>query len=255
MAILGTKEWAEHNRNCFKGCRYNCKYCYARKDAKRWGRIIKDDDWPTMVFNDRCMMQTGKVDGRIMFPTTHDIQPEHADKWFPFLQAMLANGNHVLIVSKPNLASIRMICDKLINYRNQIEFRFTIGTDDELTRMYWEPEAPSVGERIRCLQLAHEAGFRTSVSMEPLLTDNPAVLIERISPYVTGTIWIGMMNHMSIKDFQNGREVVWFHEMKRINSYVTMKKIHDQFKNDKRICWKDSIRDLLDLGSLFAGPR
>lgn len=37
LTTTGTKEWAEFNVNFSKGCSNNCKYCYARKIASRFG--------------------------------------------------------------------------------------------------------------------------------------------------------------------------------------------------------------------------
>jgi DNA repair photolyase len=34
----GTKEWADHNVNCIRGCSNDCRYCYAKIMAKRFGR-------------------------------------------------------------------------------------------------------------------------------------------------------------------------------------------------------------------------
>jgi len=37
----GTKEWADYNINCIKGCVNNCRYCYAKMMAKRFGRATE----------------------------------------------------------------------------------------------------------------------------------------------------------------------------------------------------------------------
>lgn len=51
-------------------------------------------------------------------------------------------------------------------------------------------------ERIAALSLARTFGFRTSVSIEPMLEDaNGAIeVVEAVRPFVTDTIWIGKMN-------------------------------------------------------------
>jgi DNA repair photolyase len=186
-------------------------------------------------------------EGGIMFPTTHDLPFKHSDWWMPFLKGLLEKGNDVLIVSKPELASIKLICDTFEDYKDKIEFRFTIGTHDDENRKYWEPGAPRMYERITALIYAYESGYKTSVSMEPLLDKRPEILIRYIEKFVTETIWIGTMNHMSIADFQNGREMCWFEEMKRINSRENMQRIYDLLKDNPKIRWKDSVRDLLGL--------
>ena len=44
----GTREWADHNVNCVIGCSNNCRYCYAKMMAKRFGRKT-EDSWKEMV--------------------------------------------------------------------------------------------------------------------------------------------------------------------------------------------------------------
>jgi len=242
---IGTKEWAEVNKNCILGCSNDCFYCYAKQGAIRFGRATKEN-WHEMRYNPNSAKQIRKEKGRIMFPTTHDLHIEHVDWWFPFLKELLEKGNNLLIVSKPQFAAIHYICQHCYPCVNQIEFRFTMGTIDEETRRFWEPNAPTIHERIRALRFAEETGYKTSVSMEPLLTHNPKEVIRAVSPFVTNTIWIGIMNHISIKDFGN-RNMVWYNEILSINSYENIKMVYEANKDNPKIRWKDSIRDLLGL--------
>jgi DNA repair photolyase len=215
--------------------------------AIRFKRKTKEN-WHVMKQRLSANLFTPKVRGRIMFPTSHDLHIEHVDWWFPFLKALLKNGNDVLIVSKPQLAAITYICDNLMRFNRRMEFRFTIGTDDDTTRQFWEPNAPSIKERILALQLAREAGYQTSVSMEPLLMFHPDVkpFVKRTEPYVTGEIWIGLMNYLWASDF-TPEEMRWYDRQVRINSRENMKMVYDSLKNNPKIRWKDSVRDLLGL--------
>jgi DNA repair photolyase len=43
----GTREWADHNVNCIAGCYNNCRYCYAKVMAKRFGRAT-EETWKLM---------------------------------------------------------------------------------------------------------------------------------------------------------------------------------------------------------------
>ena len=68
--------------------------------------------------------------------------------------------------------------------------------DDKILK-FWEPKAPNYQERKDCLVYAFQEGFRTSVSMEPMLdTANIDSLIKDLEPFVTENIWVGMMNHL-----------------------------------------------------------
>lgn len=244
MIIQGTKEWMPNSRNICDGCSNDCRYCYAKLKAVRYGRRTKED-WHDMRLL-KIRQSTKKSNGGIMFPTTHDLHYKYRDCWFPFLKEMLENGNEVLIVSKPELSSIRYICDNLVQFNRQMEFRFTIGTNDDTVRQFWEPNAPTIHERILALQDAHWNGFKTSISIEPLLMYNPRPLIEIISFYTTGDVWVGLMNYLKENDFAP-EEMRWYQIQKEINSRENIQKVYDDLNTFGKIRWKDSIRDLLGL--------
>jgi DNA repair photolyase len=244
----GTKEWKPNNENCIEGCENDCLYCYAALMAAQYKRITRDQ-WHTMKPNARSQKPVRFLEGGVMFPTTHDLHMRHVNWWSPFLTDLLDVGNDVLIVSKPEFAAIRFICDNFYSKVNQIEFRFTIGTDSEIARSFWEPNAPNIGERIQALRYAFERGYKTSVSMEPLLMKDPRRLIWQISPWIyeSGTIWIGLMNHMRENWITDELSHRFYDEQKTINSKENMQKIYDSLKDYPQIRWKDSVRELLGI--------
>lgn len=193
----GTKEWADENINIQKGCKYGCKYCYAMIYAIRFGRIEDYEEWVSCVLIDmkKVNKSFSKRKGRIMFPSTHDIYRENLDHCMTVLESMLKAGNEVLIVSKPDPSVIRVLLFQLAKYKDQIQFRFTITSLLEYKSALYEPNAPTPAERIRALQIAFKAGFKTSVSIEPYLDGDLVPLINRIEPFCTESIWVGTMGH------------------------------------------------------------
>ena len=245
----GTREWKPNNENCLKGCKGNCRYCYAKKKAKQYKRTT-DETWPIMIPNGRYHRPVKFLEGGVMFPTTHDLHYENLHIWGEFLRELLIAGNEVLIVSKPEFASIVWICTSFNRpgWKERIEFRFTIGTDNDEKRKFWEPGASPIDERIKCLKFAYDLGFKTSVSMEPMIDYFPEILVKKIDQWVSGTIWIGIMNHMSVNDFTK-EELSWYGEMQTINSKEHVQIVYDRLKMHPKIRWKDSIRELLNLGA------
>ena len=237
----GTREWAESNENCISGCSNNCRYCYARDMAIRYKRETAGT-WP--IEHPRATAKARKHKGRVMFPTTHDLHYEHVNWWGPFLRDLLERGNDVLIVSKPEYAAIKWICDRFLDYCDKIEFRFTIGTNEDKTAAYWEPGAPSPNERAKSLILAWGKYYKTSISMEPLLTENPKEMITHIRRYVTGKIWIGCMNHYALNPEipEEARQI-------KIQSRENMQKVYESLKDNPQIRWKDSVQKLLNITS------
>jgi len=93
----GTKEWADYNVNCIKGCSNNCRYCYAKIMAKRFGRC-KEDTWKDMIVNNSAVERNyGKYRGRVMFPSSHDIIDE------PEVQEACFIGSFSFQVGNPTL--------------------------------------------------------------------------------------------------------------------------------------------------------
>jgi len=166
-------------------------------DARRFSRIANIADWPKMVVKQHMIDAAArKFEGVVMFPTTHDITPSVLPACLETLRNLLSHDNQVLVVSKPHLSVIKTLCSELANYRSQIQFRFTIGSLSEETCKLWEPGAPSPVERIEALKHAFGKGFRTSVSMEPMLGGNSEMirLVATVEPFVTDTIWLGKLN-------------------------------------------------------------
>lgn len=243
--IHGTKEWADKNYNCYKGCEHDCLYCYARRMAKRGGRIKSDAEWATpKVRQDQVDDRMGKIAERaVMFPTTHDITPTTLPACLTVLKHLLEGGNNVLVVSKPDLSCIKKICKTFADYQDRILFRFTIGAFDEALLKYWEPKAPSFKSRLASLKHAFEKGFKTSVSIEPML-DSPNVvnLFEMLEPWVTDAIWIGKMNGVPSKADKEMAAAI-----RAGQTDDKIKKIYAQLRHCKKVKWKDSIKKVVGL--------
>jgi len=194
----GTKEWADHNINCIKGCSNNYRYCYAKIIAKRFGRCT-EETWKDIEISRDVLNKTfKKYNGRVMFPSSHDIidTPEAKEACFMVIRKLLEAGNELLITTKPKLSITKDIIKRFYTFKSQIQFRFTITSLDNQLLSFWEPNAPSFEERLKSIKYAYEKGFKTSVSIEPFLDYNPKKLVNILSPYVTESIWLGPMNYI-----------------------------------------------------------
>ena len=219
--------------------------CYGRRAAQfHRANSPEAKNWEGMYFNTR-MLNVGfrKRDGRTMFPTTHDIvdftDPQGyniLDESIKTLKKLLVAGNDVLIVSKPSIEVTERLIDELKEYKEQILFRFTITTTDKQLLAKYEPNTPSLSERLHSLGLAKEAGFKTSVSIEPFLSD-PIPTIEMVRLLVTDTIWIGPMSNPLA-------------ELKELYTYKNLSQIYDRLTHHpaaSMIRLKDSYRKKLGI--------
>ena len=242
----GTKEWADTTVNCCNGCVHNCRYCYAKSMALRFKRTT-NDEWGTCVVRQHDVAKKHpKYQGRVMFPSSHDITPDNYDACSQVLRNLLEAGNQVLVVSKPHLDVIDAICHDFVQYRNQITFRFTIGALDDVILRIWEPDAPSYLERKDSLQLAYQAGFETSVSIEPMLDPSHIdALVAELNPFVTETIWIGKLNYLGRIIIDCAEIELALNRLQKAQSDLNIMKIYARLNGHPKIEWKDSIKKVV----------
>ena len=241
------QDWADKTINIYKGCSNDCRYCYARAEAVRFNRV-KKEEWATEILNQEKFKKGWMFSKKnIMFPSTHDITPGTFDACATVLKKILEAGNTVLIVSKPRADLIEQMCDILEDHKNQILFRFTISAKNDELLSFWEPNAPSYDDRRNALKIAHKKGFKTSVSLEPMLDPaNIEDLIEELREYTTDSMWIGTMNMIRKRVEIYSEEVE--QEIQKIEAGQTPEKlraIYMRYGNDPLIKWKGHVRKLL----------
>jgi len=251
----GTHEWAYKNLNTEGGCEHDCSYCYAKRMAKKYGRIKKDEDWKCMIPNYKNINKNyRKINNPTdlydyMYPTSHDITPKSVDNYIIVLKKILKAGNTVLITTKANFDCIDKIYDKVLSnedkspnkYINQIEFRITIGSiNNEILKKY-EPGAPPLYySRLTTLCLLTSLGFKTSVSIEPFLDRNPIPLIQFLSEHTNGTIWLGLMSGSVPSELKSN-----YTEENLFKIVSDIRYLPENIRS--KIRFKDSIRNKLNL--------
>lgn len=249
--VFGTYEWAVANANFISGCIHNCKYCYSKEMAIRFKRKTASNWEIEDVDLKQLTVKRKKVNGFIMFPSSHDITPGNLHHSLVFLRNLLTSGNKVLIVTKPHEVVIESICKNFSAYKNNILFRFTIGSNKTETLKFWEPGAPTFEERKKCLIYAYRKGFSTSVSCEPMLDNSTEELALELIPYVTDAIWIGKANSLLRRLKMNG---VTDDETLRLANELILKqsdaeiiRLFKELSGNKKIKWKESIKKIVQI--------
>jgi len=250
------RQWAEKYENLISGCAHNCKYCYAKASAVHYKQNTSDN-WKNEVVRNSDLLKKGfrKRNELIMFPSSHDITPDHLNECMTFLHHILKPGNNVLVVLKPHLECVKSICDLFSDYKNQILFRFTIGSADFNILKFWELNAPDFDERLESLKYAFNAGYQTSVSCEPMLDDKIDQVIAKVLPYVTETIWIGkpnrLMGRLSMNGFKNdlvttsrGRALM------KLFSDEFILNLYARYHDNPKIMWKNSIKKIIEIRNM-----
>lgn len=247
----GVAEWAVASINIQRGCEHDCRYCWARFDAVTRFSRCKAEHWKLPRINNEKVdaPHKKKYDGRVMFPTTHDITEANLSQYLCVLRKLLDAGNDVLVVTKPHLGCIRVICEAYQEYKEQIQFRFTIGSTDNDTLAFWEPGAPNFDERFACLQYAYDKGFQTSVSCEPYLDAYPQYVYEACRHYITDSFWIGIIKHFKarvrLEDATEEQKEKYVDTLLRTQTPTAVKQYHALLDGKPFIEWKDSITEIV----------
>ena len=83
------RQWADKGINFITGCGNQCKYCYAcematcfqHRDPANWGNeILRQKDVDKKI---------SKYPKMVMFPSSHDIRPNHIDQAIQVLEHIL----------------------------------------------------------------------------------------------------------------------------------------------------------------------
>jgi len=242
------REWAVKSVNCCSGCSHDCRYCYAREMAVRY-RQLKPEQWKEERIRWKDVRKKyGRVDGPVMFPSSHDITPHNLLACLIVLRKLLEAGNRVLIVSKPHLECIETICRAFGEHKDQILFRFTIGAMDNRILAFWEPNAPSYEERKEALKHTFQKGFETSVSTEPMLdSDHIDDLVDDLMPFVTNAIWIGLMNHLKGIAVEDEAVKNALQKIREGQSKDKIMAIYQRLRDRAKIKWKSHIKKIVGI--------
>jgi len=245
------QDWtkSKNNFNICTGCKNDCVYCYMKPINAKNPKLKQPEDWHNWELRQNDVDKKYRLrDGLVGFPTSHDIFPDILDASLSVLGKILRAGNEVLIVSKPRLECIKAICAASTFFNDKIIFRFTIGAMSDDILSYWEPNASTYDERKECLEYASDNGFRTSVSMEPMLDSlNIEAVVKELLPFVSEDIWLGTMNHLSW--FKKGADKRLLAELDIIETGQTpemLLAINKTYENNPKIKWKTDARKIID---------
>ncbi|MDR0825071.1 MAG: hypothetical protein LBN74_08245 [Prevotella sp.] len=173
--------------NFYVGCSNNCTYCYLKKGVLShvWSlktnlkKCFRDEDHAIDVFEKELMQNLSELQecGLFFSFTTDPFLDLTMDLTLFAMKKCLDNGVKVKVLTKnaenPLFAFIGcsglttmggVMQNYFSDHRNMIAIGFTLTGNDEL-----EPNASPNSERIKAMQLLHEAGFKTWASIEPII--------------------------------------------------------------------------------------
>ena len=112
-----------------------------------------------------------------------------------------------------------------------------------------------MAERVSCLKFAFEAGFRTNVSMEPMLdgSEDAERTFFALEPLVNDKVWIGRMNKVDERVRpRDARIQAACDRVKAAQTYAQILKLVRKLHGQAKVAWKDSIRGVVESSGLAA---
>lgn len=170
--ILSTSKIYDYVINPYVGCQHGCSYCYARFIKKFTGHTEPWGDFVDVRINaaDLLIIEIRKKKrGRVWVSGLCDpYQP--LEKKFEITRRclkILADNQWPVTIQTRSPLVLRDI--DIVKSSPYIEAGLSITTADDAIRKLFEPDAPSVGERIDTLETLHCEGIRTYAMIAPLL--------------------------------------------------------------------------------------
>ena len=161
--------------NFFTGCSNDCDYCYCKRGVMSsvWSttpklkKCFKDEKHAFEIFKKELKANLSELQKHGLFFsfTTDPLLSECSDLTWEAVMMAMENDVPVKLLTKVVGVWICQIIENLNpSWRNLIAFGFTLTGHDEL-----EPNASPNAERIKAIQLLHDAGFKTWASIEPII--------------------------------------------------------------------------------------
>lgn len=234
-------EYARYAVNFYLGCPNGCKYCYLKRGV---GAKVLGGDKPTLRagydhvmwevedFRLDVMRNTKKlIEGGLFLSFTTD--PMVTDTYQATIKAVeicLPYGIPVTILTKYvyHYSDLQKSVPK--EYADLVTFGVTLTGHDEL-----EPWASRTADRISMLEEARDYGFRTFVSLEPVIDFVSSIQMICDAVEYTDEFRIGLRTPVKRDNYPIG-EMKWF--------VKTTKAICE--RHGVRIVWKESFLKLAD---------
>jgi DNA repair photolyase len=173
-SILSKSRIFDYTINPYVGCQHGCTYCYARfmkrttGHTEPWGEFVDVKvNAPELLRKEIARKKPGRVwisgvcDAYQPIETRYELTQK-------CLEILVQHDWPITIQTKSALV-LRDI--ELLRQASDIEVGFTITTGDESIRRLFEPNAPSIKERVKALNELHLAGIRTFAMIAPMLPE------------------------------------------------------------------------------------
>jgi DNA repair photolyase len=170
--ILSESKVLDYTINPYMGCEHGCTYCYARFKERFAGHNEKWGEFVDVKINAVILLQhevRKKKRGKVWISGVCDpYQP--LEKKYELTKSclgLLSKQHWPVIIQTKSPLVLRDI--ELLRKFPEIEVGFTVTTADENIKKIFEPNAPSIKQRIETLERLHSVGIKTFAMIAPIL--------------------------------------------------------------------------------------
>ena len=171
-SILSISKVLAYAMNPYTGCQHGCYYCYARfmkrvtKHKEPWGEFVDVKiNAPDLLEAEIKKKKRGKV---WISGVCDPYQPlENKYKLTRRCLEILAKHNWSVTIQTRSPLVLRDT--DIIKQAHDFEVGFSITTANDKIRQLFEPNAPTINERIKALEELNQAGIRTFAMIAPML--------------------------------------------------------------------------------------
>ena len=187
--ILSKSKVFDYSVNPYVGCEHGCTYCYARFMKRYTGHKEEWGEFVDAKINAPSLLQVElkkKTPGRVWMSGTCDPYQPLEKKYELTKKCLEVLSEHVWPVTVQTKSSLVNRDVDLLRKIKDAEVGVTITTADDGIRKVFEPNSPSVSERIETLTKLCSAGIRTFAMIAPLLpkAEGLPALLRRNTNYV-----------------------------------------------------------------------
>lgn len=212
-AIYETKgrarEYSELAVNLYTGCGHQCVYCYGaavtHQDRESWENNPRPREGIIKQMQHDAAVRSNLADDRpvLMCFVTDPYQPIN-DEFRLARKAILVLHNYGLRATILSKAGVRATQDFDLLIPGQDAFATTLTCLDPDDSLMWEPHAASPQSRMIALRFAHERGFETWVSCEPVIYPEATLELIKLTKDYVDHYKVGTMNY-----HEQGKKIDW----------------------------------------------
>jgi len=171
-SILSKSKVFDYVINPYIGCQHGCTYCYARFMKRFTGHKEPWGEFVDVKINAPDLLEREidkKPSGRVWVSGVCDpYQPlERRYQLTRKCIEILVQHDWPITIQTKSVLVLRDV--DLFKRANKLEVGLTVTTGDERVRQLFEPNVPSIKERIKALGELHVAGTRTYAMIAPML--------------------------------------------------------------------------------------